>query len=235
MNPLSKSLIAEFIGTFALIFIGAGAVAILGSDQIVGVALAHGFTIMIFAYAYGEISGCHINPAVTVGLYAAGRFPARDVVPYIAAQLAGAIVAAFALLAVLGGPVNHLGATTIDLHRTTVLGGMLLEGIGTFFLVNTVATTTGVGAAGRLAPFAIGMTVAICILGFGPLTGGSVNPARTIGPAIASGLTGEVGEYIVAQLLGAIGAGLLYRLLWAAPIGVSRPAARRDAVASPGR
>jgi MIP family channel proteins len=235
MNPLPKPLIAEFIGTFALIFIGAGAGAILGPGQVVGVALAHGLTIMIFGYAYGEISGGHVNPAVTIGLFAAGRFAGRNVVPYVAAQLAGAIVAAFALLAVLGGPVNNLGATTIDLHRTTVLGGMLLEAIGTFFLVNTVATTTGVGAAGRLAPFAIGMTVAICILGFGPLTGGSVNPARTIGPAIASGVTREMGDYIAAQLFGGVAAGLLYRLLWAASIGLPRRVARPDAAISPGR
>lgn len=235
MNRLSKSLIAEFIGTFALIFIGAGAAAILGPDQMAGVALAHGFTIMIFVCAFGEVSGGHINPAVTIGLAAGGRFAARDVIPYVAAQLAGAILAAFALLAVLGAPVNHLGATTFDLHRTTVLGGMLAEGIGTFFLVNTVATTTGAGAVSRLAPFAIGMTVSVCILGFGALTGGSVNPARTIGPAIASGVTRDVGYYLVAQLLGGIAAGLLYRFLWAVPAAVPRGAVRHEAVASTGR
>jgi MIP family channel proteins len=235
MTKLSKSLVAEFIGTFALIFIGAGSAALLGPGQMAGVALAHGFTIMIFVCAFGEISGGHINPAVTIGLCAAGRFAARDVTPYVVVQLAGAILAAFALLAIFGAPVHNLGATTFDLHRTTVLGGMLAEGIGTFFLVNTVATTTATDAGSRLAPFAIGMTVAVCILGFGVLTGGSVNPARTIGPAIASGVTRDVGYYLVAQLLGGIVAGLLYRLLWAAPAVVPRGAARREAVASPGR
>jgi glycerol uptake facilitator-like aquaporin len=95
MNELTKPLAAEFIGTFALIFIGAGAGTVLGGGEIPGIAFAHGLTIMIFAYAFGDISGCHINPAVTVGLAAAGKFPTRRVGPYVAAQLAGAIAAGY--------------------------------------------------------------------------------------------------------------------------------------------
>lgn len=136
----------------------------------------------------GDISGCHINPAVTVGLAVAGEFPRRHVVPYIIAQVAGAVAAAAVLLAVFGGPVNHLGATLVDTHRITYGDAFALEAIGTFFLVNTVLHTAVRGAAGRLAPFAIGMTVTVCILMFGALTGGSVNPARTIGPAVATGM-----------------------------------------------
>jgi aquaporin Z len=214
MNGLTKPLAAEFIGTFALIFIGAGAGTVLGAGDIPGVAFAHGLTIMIFACAFGDISGCHINPAVTVGLAASGVFPARRVAPYVAAQLAGAIAASYILLGVFGGPVNHLGATLVDTQRITYLGAFVLEAIGTFFLVNTVLHAAVRGAAGRLAPLAIGMTVTVCILMFGALTGGSVNPARTIGPAIATGVYTGIAVYLVAQLVGGALAGLLYRGFW---------------------
>ena len=215
MNGLTKALTAEFIGTFALIFIGAGAGTVLGGGQLPGIAFAHGLTIMVFAYAFGDISGCHINPAVTVGLAAAGEFPRRNVVPYIAAQIAGAVVAGYSLLAIFGGPVNHLGATLVDTQRITYGAAFALEAVGTFFLVNTVLNTAVRGAAGRLAPFAIGMTVTICILMFGALTGGSVNPARTIGPAVAAGAYDGIVVYLVAQIVGGTIAGLLYRVFWA--------------------
>lgn len=211
-----KPLAAEFIGTFALIFVGAGTVAALGGGQMTAIALAHGLTIMVFACAFGDISGCHINPAVTVGLAVAGEFPRRRVAPYIVAQVAGAVVAGSCLLAVFGGPVNHLGATLVDTHRIDYSDAFVLEAIGTFFLVNTVLHTAVRGAAGRLAPFAIGMTVTVCILMFGALTGGSVNPARTIGPAVATGVYDGIGVYLLAQLIGGAVAGVLYRVFWTA-------------------
>jgi MIP family channel proteins len=225
MNELARPLAAEFIGTFGLIFIGAGAVTVLGGGDVSGIAFAHGLTIMIFAYAFGDISGSHINPAVTIGLATAGAFPARRVGPYVAAQLAGAITAAYCLLGVFGGPVNHLGATLIDTQRITYGGALVLEGIGTFFLVNTVLHAAVRGAAGRVAPVAIGMTVTVCILMFGELTGGSVNPARTIGPALASGSYNGIAVYLVAQVFGAALAGLLYRVFWAARSDHLHPAA----------
>ena len=117
----------------------------------------------------------------------------------MAAQVAGAIAAGYGLLVVFGGPVNHLGATLVDTQRITYGGAFVLEAIGTFFLVNTVLHTAVRGAAGRLAPFAIGMTVTVCILMFGALTGGSVNPARTIGPAVATGMYDGIAIYLVAQ------------------------------------
>ena len=206
---------AEFIGTFALIFLGAGAATALGGGQLPAIALAHGLTIMVFASAFGDISGGHINPAVTVGLAAAGRVSATPVAPYIVAQVAGAVAAGYGLLAVFGGPVNHLGATLVDTQRITYDAAFALEAIGTFFLVNTVLHTAVRGAAGRLAPFAIGMTVTVCILMFGALTGGSVNPARTIGPAVATGTYDGIAIYLVAQLVGGTIAGLLYRVFWA--------------------
>src|SRR5580700_469189 len=128
---LTRALIAEFIGTFTLIFIGAGAATALGANHDPAVAFAHGLTIMVFIAAFGDISGCHINPAVTIGLAATGEFPARRVVPYILAQLFGAIAAGYTLLLVFGGPVSNLGATLIDTRRVTYTGAFALEALGT--------------------------------------------------------------------------------------------------------
>ena len=213
-SGLARALPAEFIGTFSLIFIGAGAATALGVNHDPPVAFAHGLTIMVFAAAFGDISGCHINPAVTLGLTSAGEFPARRVVPYILVQLLGAIAAAYTLLYVFGGPVSNLGATLIDTQRITYTGAFAFEALGTFFLVNTVLHTTVRQRTNRLAPVAIGMTVTICILGFGALTGGSVNPARTIGPAVAAGIYDGIAVYLSAQLVGATCAGMLYRWFW---------------------
>ena len=210
-----KPVLAEFMGTFALIFVGAGTAIALGPNHIPAVAFAHGLTIMIFAAAFGEISGCHINPAVTIGLTAAGEFSYRNVLYYVLALLAGAVAAGFLLLAVFGGPENGLGATTIDLQRITNGGAFVLEAIGTFFLVSVVLlTAVRKNATMPLAPLAIGMTVTICILFFGGLTGGSLNPARTLGPDIARNMYAGVVVYIAARLVGGTAAGMLYRLFW---------------------
>ncbi|HUN40863.1 MAG TPA: aquaporin [Acetobacteraceae bacterium] len=225
---MSRSLAAEFIGTFALIFVGAGTATALGAGHITAVAIAHGMTIMVFATAFGDVSGCHINPAVTIGLAAAGKFPRSRVVPYIAVQLLGGIAAAFLLRGIFGGPVNSLGATLIDTHRISVLAGFGFEAVGTFFLVNTVLNTAVRGNS-ALAPFAIGMTVTMCILAFGALTGGSVNPARTLGPAIASGMYQNILVYFAAQIVGCLLAGGLFRLFWAPKLALR---SHRVAVAS---
>ena len=214
MDSMVRPLAAEFIGTFALIFIGAGAGTVLGAGQLPGIAFAHGLTIMVMVAAFGDISGCHINPAVTAGLAAAGEFPVRRVIPYWIAQIAGAILAGFCLLFIFRGPVNHLGATLVDTQRITYSAAFMLEAIGTFFLVNTVLHAAVRNAAGQLAPFAIGMTVTICILMFGALTGASVNPARTIGPAVAAGAYDGILVYLIAQLVGGAAAGILYRTFW---------------------
>jgi MIP family channel proteins len=209
----SRVLAAEFIGTFALIFIGAGAAIALGVNHDPPVAFAHGLTILVFVAAFGDISGGHFNPAVTIGLATAGVFPSRRVWPYIVAQLAGAIAAAWVLLLAYGGPVHQLGATLVDTQRITYGGAFVFEAVGTCFLVSAVLHTA-VRRPGRLAPVAIGMTITLCILGFGALTGGAINPARTIGPAVAAGLYGEIPLYVAAQLVGAIVAGALYRWFW---------------------
>jgi aquaporin Z len=218
MSKLSTSLVAEFIGTFALIFIGAGAGA-LGLGGLVGVAFAHGLVIVSFAYAYGHISGTHINPAVTLGVWAAGKMDALRALSYIVFQIAGGVVGAFALRYVLGGTETGLGATrlaqglqvgsaTIDISPTV---GLVLEAILTFFLANCVLNAAVSGKAGNLAGLAIGLTLTLSILMGGPLTGGSLNPARSIGPAVALGDFANLWVYLVGQVVGGVAAGLLYR------------------------
>ncbi|MFL5267917.1 MAG: MIP/aquaporin family protein [Stellaceae bacterium] len=211
MTALPKSLAAEFIGTFLLIFMGAGAATALGANHDPAVAYAHGLAIMVAVAAFGDISGGHINPAVTLGLATAGEFPVGRVAAYLLAQLAGAIAAGYLLLRLFGGPVANLGATLVNTQRISYAGAFAFEALGTFFLVNTILHAAVRGSARWIAPLAIGMTVTMCILAFGVLTGGSVNPARTIGPAVAAGLYGEIPLYVAAQLVGAIGAGALYR------------------------
>ena len=212
-NSLTRTLVAEFIGTFALIFIGAGAAIALGVNHDPPVAFAHGLTILVFVAAFGDISGGHFNPGVTIGLATAGVFPSRRVTPYIVVQLAGAIAAAYVLLWAYGGPVANLGTPLVDTQRITFGGGFMFEAVGTAFLVSAVLHTA-VRSPSRLAPVAIGMTITLCILGFGVLTGGSINPARTMGPAVAAGLYREVPLYVAAELVGAIFAGAMYRWFW---------------------
>jgi MIP family channel proteins len=215
---LSKALLAEFIGTFALIFIGAGAGA-LGIGGVVGVAFAHGLVVVSFAYAYGHISGTHINPAVTLGVLAAGKIEVKRAFSYIVFQLLGGIAGGLTLAWVLGGSETGLGATL--LAEGLVVGdtaititpaiGLVLELILTFFLVNAVMNAGISGAATYLGGLAIGMTLTLSILMAGPLTGGSLNPARTLGPAVASGNFQDFWIYMVGPSLGGIAAGLLYK------------------------
>lgn len=218
---LSSALTAEFIGTFALVFIGAGAGA-LGTGGLVGVALAHGLTLACFVYAYGHLSGMHVNPAVTFGAWLAGAIDARRALSYWAFQIAGGIAAAVALRWVLGGVVGGLGATTIA--GRFVVGGatvsvtagaaFVVEAILTFFLVNTVLHCAIGGRAGNLNGLAIGFTLAFAILMGGPLTGASLNPARTLGPAVVTGNFADLWVYLAGPLAGGALAALLYRTVF---------------------
>ena len=217
-DKLSKALVAELIGTFALIFIGAGAAA-LGIGGLVGVALAHGLVIVAFAYAYGHISGTHINPAVTIGIWASGKIETSRAISYIAFQLVGGLLGALALSYALGGTATGLGATVLaqglQAGGTTIdvapVAGVLIEAILTFFLVNTVLNAAVSGKAGNLAGLAIGFTLVLAILFGGPLTGASLNPARTLGPAIVTGNFADLWVYLVGPVLGALAAAGLYR------------------------
>ena len=208
---MSQKLIAELIGTFTLIFIGAGAGAI-GTGGLVGVAFAHGLVVLAFAYAYGHISGTHINPAVTIGLWAGKQIDAVSAVAYIVVQLIGGTLGAFALRSVLGGTASGLGATVLA-PTVTPVQGFVVELLLTFFLVNTIFNTAVSGKSGNHAPIAIGLTLVFAILMGGPLTGGSLNPARTLGPAIMTGNYANLSIYMIAQPLGGILAALLYQLV----------------------
>jgi len=222
MNDLSRAMIAELIGTFALVFVGAGAAA-LGLGGLVGVAFAHGLVIVSFAYAYGHISGTHINPAVTIGVWAAGEMGLGKALSYILAQLVGGVLAGYALLAVLGSPgVGQLGATLLAQNLAGANGGTItitpgvgffLEALLTFFLANAVLHCAVAGKAGNLAGLAIGITLTLSILVAGPLTGGSLNPARTIGPALAAQNYADIWVYLVGTPVGGIAAALIYRFV----------------------
>jgi MIP family channel proteins len=220
-HNLSTSLLAEFIGTFALIFIGAGAGA-LGIGGLVGVALAHGLVILGFAYAYGHISGTHINPAVTLGVWAAGKIDSARAGSYIVFQIAGGIVGALTLRWVLGGTETGLGLTQLahDLAvkdatiTITPVVGVVLEAILTFFLVNAVMNAGISGKATIPGGLAIGLTLTFSILMGGPLTGASLNPARSIGPAVATGNFTDLWVYLVGPAIGGIVAGLLYKTVF---------------------
>ncbi len=204
----TKALVAEFVGTFTLIFIGAGAGAI-GVGGLVGVALAHGLVIMTFAYAYGHISGGHFNPAVTIGMWVGKQIKTMDAIAYIIVQLLGGIAGAFVLKFVLGDSAGTLGTTTL-VSIVTPIQGVVIEAILTFLLVNSIYNTAVNGKAGNMAPLAIGMTLTLAILMGGPVTGASLNPARTLGPAIVTGNFADIWVYFVGPIVGAVLAALLY-------------------------
>ena len=198
--------LAEGIGAFALVFAGGGAImtdALTGGLGTVGVALTFGLTIGAMVYATGHVSGAHFNPAVTIAFAATRRFPWRRVPAYVAAQCIGATAGAFLLLAVLGD-VGHIGATTPSgLVGTT--GLLVVEAIITAVLMFVIASVATDGrATGTMAGVAIGSTVALAALFAGPLTGASMNPARSLGPALADQALGMMPHYILAPVAGAL-------------------------------
>lgn len=212
-----KVFVAELIGTFALVFVGAAAG--LYNDGLLTVALAHGLTLAVFAYAFGHISGTHVNPAVTFGLALNGTVSWGEAVVYWIAQFAGAVLAAFALNAVVGvvSAEAFAGARTTGVLTTDFpYYAFAVEALLTFFLVNTVLHTAVAGKAGPFAGWAIGTTLAVAILAGGPLTGASLNPARTFGPAAVSGAAQDGMMYLIyfaGPFLGAALAVGLYKLL----------------------
>ncbi len=203
----TKNLAAEFIGTFALIFIGAGALAI-GEGGLLEVALAHSLVVVGFVYAYGHISGTHINPAVTLGLLIAGEIRFVTAIGYWIVQFLGGILGAVALNVLLPNP-GDLGVTILS-ENVGVVQGLVIEIILTFFLANTIFNTAVSGKSGNFDGLAIGLTLMFCILMGGPLTRASLNPARTLGPAIVSGNYADIWLYLVGPPVGAILAALLY-------------------------
>jgi MIP family channel proteins len=213
---MSRSLIAEFLGTFTLVFIGAFAVAVTGfkdaNANVAVPALAHGLILVALVFAYGGISGGHFNPAVTVGMLVGGKIDVVKAAAYIVVQLVAGIVAAFALKFLLVDASNF-GVTKGVLTDANIMQASVIEGILVFFLVSTIYQTAVHGRAGNVAAIAIGFTLAACILAGGYYTGASLNPARTLGPALAAGDLGYVIPYIVAQVIGGAAAGAIHSFL----------------------
>jgi len=208
--------VAEFVGTFALIFIGMGSIAFVDSGGLVGVALAHGLTIAIMASAVGHISGGHFNPAVTFGFLVTRRIAPTLAAVYWLAQLAGAVLGALALRATFPGEVNLDNGVPV-LHSTIGVGsGLLLEAILTFFLVWVIFATAADpgGAFKSIAGLAIGLTITIDILAAGPLTGAAMNPARALGPELVQNIWDDFWVYIVGPAVGAAVAALAYDWLY---------------------
>jgi aquaporin Z len=206
--------LAEAIGTFALVFAGTGAVVVeaqTGALGHVGVALTFGLAVMAAIYAVGEVSGAHINPAVTVAFWASGRFPGRHVGPYVAAQVVGALVAS-GLLRVLFPDAATLGAT---MPMGSAVQSLVLEGALTFFLMFVIlGVAVGAKEVGLLAGVAIGGTVAFEALMGGPVSGASMNPARSLAPALVSLDLAAQWVYVVGPALGALLAVPAYRAVY---------------------
>ena len=225
MYNLGQKLTAEFLGTFALVFFGAGAACVdwyphaSNALGLLGVALAFGLTQAIMVCALGHISGGHFNPAITIGFWVTKRLNTLDTVAYWLAQLVGSIAAAFLLKAVIPEDTWHAVAlgTPMFAHDFTRLNGMILEGITTFFLVLTVFATAvddRSSATRPVAGFAIGISIVLGILVAGPFTGGALNPARAFGPALAATHWQNQGIYWVGPLAGGFLAGFLYDSLF---------------------
>ncbi len=216
METTWKAAVAEFVATFAVIFIGAGSVIMSGSSGsgLLGIALAHGLVLAIMVSVTGHISGGLVNPAVTIGLWVTGKLGTARSVVYILAQLAGGVFGALLLRAVvppllwkpalLGTPVLAPGLATGK--------GILIEAILTFFLVFTVFGTAidDRGPFGKTAGLTIGLVLTFDILAGGPLTGASMNPARTFGPGLVSGTWTDWWVYWVGPIAGAIIAAVVY-------------------------
>jgi aquaporin TIP len=210
----ARALIAEFIGTFTLIFVGVLVVYHLGNAEagLIGIALAHGLAIACLASATAAISGGHLNPAVSFGLYLARKINISTMLGYWAAQLSGAILGALLVMPIVVGDGKMIVAhgTPALGHGVTMWGGFLAELIATFLLMFVIYGTAVDHRAPKVGALFIGLTVTLDIFAIGPSTGAAMNPARWFGPAVVSGdLSGAV-LYTFGPLLGAALAAILY-------------------------
>jgi len=240
--PLSKKATAEFFGTFWLVFGGCGSAVLAAAFPALGigfagVALAFGLTLLTMAYAIGHISGCHLNPAVSIGLLVARRFPASDLLPYVVAQLAGAIVAAGVLLVIASGrPSFDLSAgfasNGYGAHSPggySLVACLVAEIVLTFMFLIIILGATDRRAPQGFAPISIGLGLTLIHLVGIPVTNTSVNPARSTGPALFVGgwALQELWLFWVAPILGAALAGVAYTALWAEPANPDIPVPSR--------
>jgi aquaporin Z len=219
---MSKKLIAEALGTFILVFFGCGSAVFMGAQiGMLGISLAFGLSIVAAAYGLGAISGAHLNPAVSLGMVTAGRMSVGDFIGYAIAQIAGAIVAALVILTIANATagydlaVNGLGQNGYGagyLGEYSATAALLFEVVATFLFVTVILGATQAGAPAAMAGLAIGLTLAAIHLVGINVTGVSVNPARSIGPALFAGgkALADLWVFIVAPLVGGAAAGLLY-------------------------
>ena len=219
--------LAEFIGTFTLVLLGCGSAVIAGADGMTGIGLtgisfAFGLALIGMAYGIGPVSGCHINPAVTLGVVASGRMGFGEAIGYMIAQVAGAIAAALVLLLIMSGKadydvaVNGLGQNGWGagyLGEYTMVSAFVFEVVATFLFVVVILGATGSKAPAAMAGLAIGLTLVVIHLVGIRVTGVSVNPARSIGPALFAGATAisQLWLFIVAPIIGGVVAGILFR------------------------
>ncbi len=224
-----KKYIAEFVGSAALVIIGCGAITAGGLGGVLGggpagflailpIGLAFGLAVTAMAYGIGPVSGCHINPAVTVGVWAAGRMPTSDVPGYIVAQVAGAIVGAAVLFIILSGKASGYDVSTAGLGQTgwkdySMLSAFIAEVVATFLFLVVILGATSKAGSTAAAGLAIGLTLAALHLAFVPVSGTSLNPARSIGPALFAGgnAIAQLWLFIVAPIIGGYVAGLLFK------------------------
>jgi aquaporin Z len=221
--------LAEFLGTFWLVFGGCGSAVLAAGFPVAGigfagVALAFGLTVLTMAYSIGHISGCHLNPAVTFGLWAGGRFPGRDIPLYVIAQVLGAIVAAYLLYFIASGQpdwdlaAKGLAANGVGEHSPghfSMQAGIVIEIVLTFFFLLVIMGSTDSRAPAGFAPIAIGLALTLIHLISIPVTNTSVNPARSTGPALVVGgwALAQLWIFWVAPIVGGILGGFAYKTL----------------------
>jgi aquaporin Z len=225
---IARRAVAEFIGTFWLVLVGAGSAVLAARVPdvgigMLGVAIAFGVGLTTIAYVIGGISGCHINPAVSLGLWAGGRMKSKDVAPYIVAQVVGAIVGALVLYAIASGKAGFdvdqgFAANGFGDHSPNgynLGAALLMEVVLTFVFVVVIFAATSPGAPAGFAPLAIGLTLTAIHLVAIPVDNASVNPARSTGPALFVGgwALKQLWLFWVAPILGAILAGLFHRVI----------------------
>ena len=227
-NDMSRRVVAEFFGTFWLVFGGCGAAVLAAGFPnlgigFLGVAVAFGLTVLTMAYAVGHISGGHFNSAVTIGLWSAGRCPSRYVIPYIIAQVIAAIIAAAILWIIASSQPGWVpgrfaanGYGDLSPGKYGLGGCFLMEVVMTFFFLFVIIGTTSKGAAAGFAGIPIGLALTLIHLVSIPVTNTSVNPARSTGPALFAGgeYIGQLWLFWVAPIIGAVIAGLLARWMY---------------------
>ena len=229
MSPLSKRLAAEFLGTAWLVLGGCGSAVLAAAFPqvgigLTGVSLAFGLTVLTMAYAIGHVSGCHLNPAVTVGLCVRGRFPAGEVLGYVVAQVAGAVAGAGILYLIASGQAGFdasasgFAANGFGAHSPggySLGAGFVSEVVMTFFFLLVILGSTASKAPGGFAPIPIGLALTLIHLVSIPVTNTSVNPARSTGPALFVGgwAIAQLWLFWLAPVLGAAAAGVVHRWL----------------------